>query len=146
MLGEVETAIRRKEPAFWVKIRGSADPRMPRNGITAGRSEPGNRAHTFRMTLVAQGKLPQINSFVGRFGSFKTWQLVCCFVSKDHDGKCHFKCDQYPAGQKMVKKDKKWSDQDVGKAIRGLPGAKSIAEGPGTSWECLGGLKPQEKN
>ena len=35
------------------------DPMDPRNGVTAGRSEPGNRAHTFRMTLVAQGKLPQ---------------------------------------------------------------------------------------
>ena len=34
-------------------------PTYPRNGVTAGRSEPGNRAHTFRMTLVAQGKIPQ---------------------------------------------------------------------------------------
>ena len=45
----------------------------------------------------------------------------------------------------MVKKDKKWSDQDVSKAFREFPGPKSIAEGPGTSWEYLGGLKPQEK-
>ena len=30
------------------------------NGDTAGRSEPGNRAHTFRMTLVSKDKLPQI--------------------------------------------------------------------------------------
>ena len=50
-----------------------------------------------------------------------------------------------PDGQKMVKKDKKWSDQDVRKAIRGLPGPKSIAEGPGTSWKYSGALKPQEK-
>ena len=35
--------------------------RMKRIADTARRSEPGNRAHAFRMTLVAQGKLPQIN-------------------------------------------------------------------------------------
>ena len=33
----------------------------PRRGVTARRTEPGNRAHAFRMTLVVQGnKLPQI--------------------------------------------------------------------------------------
>ena len=37
-------------------------PRRPRRGVTARRTEPGNRAHAFRMTLVVQGnKLPQIN-------------------------------------------------------------------------------------
>ena len=33
---------------------------IPGNGVTDRRTEPGNRAHAFRMTFVAQGKLPQI--------------------------------------------------------------------------------------
>ena len=37
-------------------------PRIKRIGHAARRSEPGNRAHTFRMTFVAQGKLPQIRN------------------------------------------------------------------------------------
>ena len=32
----------------------------PRRGVTARRTNPRNRAHAFRMTLVAQGKLPQM--------------------------------------------------------------------------------------
>ena len=35
-------------------------PRIPRRGVTAGRTNPTYRAHAFRMTLVAS-KLPQIN-------------------------------------------------------------------------------------
>ena len=50
-----------------------------------------------------------------------------------------------PNGQKMIKKDKKMSDQDVSKAFWEFPGPKSIAEGPGTSWNHSGALKPQEK-
>ena len=34
------------------------------SGITARRTKPGNRAHTFRMTFVAQGKLPQMICYV----------------------------------------------------------------------------------
>ena len=35
---------------------------MRRRGVTASRTNPRNRAHAFRMTLVVQGnKLPQIN-------------------------------------------------------------------------------------
>ena len=51
-----------------------------------------------------------------------------------------------PNGQKMIKKCKKWSDQDIRKAFRGFPGPKTIAEGQGTAWKYSGALKPQEKS
>ena len=60
MLGEVET----RSPLSKTNQIGTRRrmKRMNRSGVTAGRTNPGNRAHTFRMTLVAQGKLPQIRN------------------------------------------------------------------------------------
>ena len=65
MLAEVETRVTQSNSnTIGTRLRQSADApdaaAVPGNGVTAGRTEPGNRAHTFRMTLVAQGKLPQI--------------------------------------------------------------------------------------
>ena len=37
------------------------------SGDAARSSEPGKHAHTFRMTLVAQGKLPQIRRVLGKY-------------------------------------------------------------------------------
>ena len=61
MLGEVESLNPRTEAREWQHVPGRTG-RTGRtgNGDTARRTEPGNRAHAFRMTLVAQGKLPQI--------------------------------------------------------------------------------------
>ena len=42
---------------------GPRSPRNPRNGITDPRTIPPNRAHAFRMTRVAQGKLTYIRSY-----------------------------------------------------------------------------------
>ena len=62
--GEVETTNCRRVPASLGHAPGSRGSRgSPGNDDTARSSEPGNRAHAFRMTFVAQGKLPQINSF-----------------------------------------------------------------------------------
>ena len=60
MLGEVETSksLSRDDGLEHVpgrrRIRGS--------GVTARRTETGNRAHAFRMTLVSKDKLPQNRS------------------------------------------------------------------------------------
>ena len=51
-MGERPQKLPVRKHRFWVR---------PRRGVTARRTEPGNRAHAFRMTLVVQGnKLPQI--------------------------------------------------------------------------------------
>ena len=47
------------------------------NGVTAGRTNPGNRAHAFRMTLVAQGKLPQIIFCLRRVSHFFSKPSSC---------------------------------------------------------------------
>ena len=48
--------------AFEKSLRGAPRmPRIPANGVTGRRTEPGKHAHAFRMTLVGRDKLPQTN-------------------------------------------------------------------------------------
>ena len=58
ILGEVQTHSPRRKPASLEHATGFGG--VAGNGVTASRTNPDNRAHAFRMTLVAQGKLPQM--------------------------------------------------------------------------------------
>ena len=58
--GYIRQGILEGRPRFWdasADVRTSAD--VAGNGVTAGSKNLTYRAHAFRMTLVAQGKLPQ---------------------------------------------------------------------------------------
>ena len=53
--------------------------RIPWNGVTARRSEPGKHAHTFRMTLVSKDKLPQTwrsHYISGSWPRTHNWKMV----------------------------------------------------------------------
>ena len=57
------SASRRRNPTLESASGSSGSRGSTGNGVTTGRSNPGNRAHAFRMTLVVQGnKLPQMTT------------------------------------------------------------------------------------